>query len=75
MNGKSNINPKVTSDQYACNSDVDCQATCSFGCVNTKWMIGRADCEMFVDITCTCFQGQCIDKGLEPESQPTDSGE
>lgn len=71
---KINKQQTIITDQLSCKIDSDCQATCANGCVNSDWMKGRNDCATFSDITCTCFNGQCIDKGLEPENPPGTTG-
>lgn len=69
-NDKITRRPTIIIDQFTCKTDSDCQATCSQGCVNREWMKGKADCLMETNVTCTCFDGLCMDKGLEPERPP-----
>jgi len=70
-NNKINKQPAAITEQFTCKTDSDCQSTCSQGCVNREWMKGKADCFMKTNIICTCFDGFCMDKGLEPERPPT----
>ena len=70
-----NKQPLIKTDQYGCKSDSDCQASCAHGCVNSDWMKDRFDCEAIPNIICVCFNGQCIDKGLEPEQPPETVGD
>lgn len=75
ISNKINKQPKVITDQFACNTDLDCQSSCSYGCVNNQWLKGKGDCLMQTNIICTCFDGLCMDKGLEPERPPEITGD
>ena len=42
------------SDRINCVSNTDCQATCSYGCVNKKWFKDKGDCEALPNYNCEC---------------------
>ena len=43
-----------------CESGDTCVAPCNYGCVNGKWLKGKADCEaIWNNFNCECRKGLC----------------
>ena len=66
------LTQNCTPEQFSCEKNDDCLATCAFGCVNKIWMDDRPECLLPIEFECRCIDNTC--QNISKEQSCIESG-